>query len=368
MFCILSSCLCWKGPSLRQDPSEARRETPARMGQGPAGNPRGSGVARAALAQGNTARTGVGVAGRNPNGLRGLFVEREVPHARTGKSDPMQDKSDDPSGTVRHRENTSQIWREGPPSHPAPCPASTRLPFLREERGGDLGYRENTISSASSAWPDRKAYPEKGKKVLARAIPIPMTDMRRLPASVGDLAISGPFFRPIGEGQVSTTDRQNDDARFRTDDDQACGKPSPGPQPCHFQRLPVAILPGILPALFAVGAETGLETDRRPGADEEGGRSALVAKGARLGIDATRPEAPEQRIWPGISCWEAVGERGRGHPRAPYLKRMDCRACLGTLCLAAQASDRSRAREASPPPGPFREPRAITPRDRALPR
>ncbi len=107
-------------------------------------------MARAGRIAANTARTGVGVAGRKPNGLRGLFVEREVPHARTGKSDPMQDKSDDPSGTVRHRENASQIWREGPPAHPAPCHAQMRPPRLREDRGCRLGYRGNTGPRAST--------------------------------------------------------------------------------------------------------------------------------------------------------------------------------------------------------------------------
>lgn len=52
------------------------------------------GVERAALAQGNTARAGVGVAGRKPNGLRGLSVEGEVPLPDHRWRVPKQTSSD----------------------------------------------------------------------------------------------------------------------------------------------------------------------------------------------------------------------------------------------------------------------------------
>jgi hypothetical protein len=47
-------------------------------------------VARAALAQGNTARAGVGVAGRKPNRLRGLSVEGEVLQSDLWGRDPSR--------------------------------------------------------------------------------------------------------------------------------------------------------------------------------------------------------------------------------------------------------------------------------------
>lgn len=71
------------------------------------------------------------------------------------------------------------------------------------------------------------------------------------------------------------------------DDHKAYGKPSPGPLPCRFQRLPIAKSPGLVPAHFAVDTEARLETRLGLDADESGRLSAFMAKGAGLGIDAS---------------------------------------------------------------------------------
>lgn len=93
-------------------------------------------MARAALAQGNTARAGVGVADRKPNRLRGLSVEGEVPQPdlRGGETqaDTLRPIS---SGNVRTRGKEPGRGERDHHAHPIPCPAdllprglSTRTP------------------------------------------------------------------------------------------------------------------------------------------------------------------------------------------------------------------------------------------------
>ena len=81
-------------------------------------------MARAALAQGNTARAGVGVAGRKPNGLRGLSVEGEVPQSDLWGRDPSRQVQTNhpamsgPGRTNPEREKGITAFRTL-----APCPA-----------------------------------------------------------------------------------------------------------------------------------------------------------------------------------------------------------------------------------------------------
>ncbi len=65
---------------------------------------------RAALAQGNTARAGVGVAGRKPNRLRGLSVEGEAPQADLWGRDPSRQAQTD---LTRQCQAQGERTREG---------------------------------------------------------------------------------------------------------------------------------------------------------------------------------------------------------------------------------------------------------------
>lgn len=79
-------------------------------------------MARAALAQGNTARAGVGVAGRKPNELRGLSVEGEVPQPDVWGRDPSRQAQTD---LIRQCQEQGERTQEGikTPKLPPPCPA-----------------------------------------------------------------------------------------------------------------------------------------------------------------------------------------------------------------------------------------------------
>ncbi|CCF22251.1 protein of unknown function (plasmid) [Pseudorhizobium banfieldiae] len=74
-------------------------------------------MARAALAQGNTARAGVGVAGRKPNRLRGLSVEGKVPQPDLWGRNPSRQAQTD---LIRQRQDQDGRPREGRVGSPRP--------------------------------------------------------------------------------------------------------------------------------------------------------------------------------------------------------------------------------------------------------
>ena len=80
-------------------------------------------MARAALAQGNTARAGVGVAGRKPNRLRGLSVEGEVPQPDLWGRDPSRQAQTDLIRQCQDQGEKNPGSEKGitkPPQPPAP--------------------------------------------------------------------------------------------------------------------------------------------------------------------------------------------------------------------------------------------------------
>ena len=82
-------------------------------------------MARAALAQGNTARTGVGVADRKPNWLRGLSVEGEVPQPDLWGREPSRHAQTD---LIRQCQGQGEGTREGRKGSPRPLPEPPTLP------------------------------------------------------------------------------------------------------------------------------------------------------------------------------------------------------------------------------------------------
>lgn len=81
-------------------------------------------MARAALARGNTARAGVGVAGRKPNRLRGLSVEGEVPQPDHRGRNPSRHVQIDLIRQYQAQGEPSRKGRVGSPSPTSPpCPA-----------------------------------------------------------------------------------------------------------------------------------------------------------------------------------------------------------------------------------------------------
>ena len=129
MFCMGSnSCVWCEGPSLRQDPAEASRETSARRGQGTSRKPprvRG-GAGRTHRGQHGLDRSGV--AGRKPNRRRGLSVEGEVPQPGRSGEEPKQTSSADLIRQCQAQGETSREGRKRSPCPPMPTAPPPELP------------------------------------------------------------------------------------------------------------------------------------------------------------------------------------------------------------------------------------------------
>ena len=122
-------------------------------GHGPAGNLRGHGVARAALAQGNTARAGVGVAGRKPNGLRGLSVEGKVPQPDHRGRNPSRQVQTDLIRQCQAQGEPSRKGRKGSPRPLLEPPAP-----LISCRAGSARVRQTHCSNRSTRGLARKMW------------------------------------------------------------------------------------------------------------------------------------------------------------------------------------------------------------------
>ena len=103
-------------------------------------------MARAALAQGNTARAGVGVAGRKPNRLRGLSVEGEVPQPDHRGEKPKQTRSDRSHPAMSGPGGTIPEWEKGITTPNRPLPRSSLAAPIKPNR--ELTLTTNGKSSA----------------------------------------------------------------------------------------------------------------------------------------------------------------------------------------------------------------------------